>query len=194
MKKPLPEINALTRKHTGIVRRITADIHLSQTFDPNNPPDPLPPKHPVVALWDTGATGSVLTQATIAVLGLVQTGVTTVTHAGGSVPNSPTYLANFYLPNAVEIAGVIVSQCHNIAGNFGAIIGMDIITLGDFAITNYDGKTWLSFRTPSSKAIDYVHEFNQSMKASIGRNEPCFCGKKVNHKPVKFKHCHGKGL
>jgi hypothetical protein len=45
-----------------------------------------------------------------------------------------------------------------IAGNFGAIIGMDIIRRGDFAITNANGKTKMSFRMPSLKAIDFVEE------------------------------------
>lgn len=29
-------------------------------------------------------------------------------------------------------------------------------------------------------------------KNKIGRNDPCFCGKKINGKPIKYKKCHGK--
>ena len=35
---------------------------------------------------------------------------------------------------------------------------MDVIGYGDFAITNLDGRTWTSFRTPSPVHIDYVHD------------------------------------
>lgn len=38
------------------------------------------------------------------------------------------------------------------------LIGMDIITLGDFAVTNYEGVTKLSFRVPSQRHIDFVEE------------------------------------
>ena len=43
--------------------------------------------------------------------------------------------------------------------SFDVIIGMDIITHGDFSITNVSGTKWLSFRIPSSRElIDYVVE------------------------------------
>lgn len=83
-----------------------------------------------------------------------------------------------------------------IAGNTDILIGMDIITLGDFAITNVGGKTVFSFRTPSTKMIDYVEEINKSMSSKslerslskkVGRNDPCPCGS-----GKKYKHCHGK--
>ena len=64
---------------------------------------------------------------------------------------------------------------------------MDVITLGDFSITNVDGHTWVSFRTPAQKAIDYVVEWKNAVAASVGRNDPCYCGS-----GQKFKKCHGK--
>lgn len=36
------------------------------------------------------------------------------------------------------------------------LIGMDIITTGDFSITNYNEHTTMSFRTPSIQTIDFV--------------------------------------
>ena len=38
------------------------------------------------------------------------------------------------------------------------LIGMDVIKYGDFSITNTNGKTTFSFRTPSIKEIDYLKE------------------------------------
>jgi hypothetical protein len=43
-----------------------------------------------------------------------------------------------------------------LAGGIEALIGMDIITLGDFSITNHKGVTCMSFRIPSGHEIDYV--------------------------------------
>ena len=66
------------------------------------------------------------------------------------------------------------------------LIGMDVICLGDFSITNVGGQTWMSFRTPSCVAIDYVVEANKLAFAGTNRNAPCPCksGK-------KYKKCHG---
>lgn len=35
------------------------------------------------------------------------------------------------------------------------LIGMDIISNGDFAISNYEGRTQFSFRIPSQEHIEY---------------------------------------
>ncbi len=59
--------------------------------------------------------------------------------------------------------GIQVQHIENVmiaSGKLGQgmdiLIGMDIITLGDFAITNYNNKTVFSFRFPSSEVIDFV--------------------------------------
>lgn len=58
-----------------------------------------------------------------------------------------TYLVNLFLPNNVVVGAVPVSE----GGIAGAdiLIGMDIITMGDFAITNFDGQSGWTFRMPS---------------------------------------------
>jgi predicted aspartyl protease len=117
---------------------------------------------PKKALWDTGATGSVITAATAKELKLTAVGSATVNHVDGQSKTS-TYLVNLFLPNRVAFPGVLVSECKD--SDFGVIIGMDIITQGDFAITNLDSKTWLSFRIPSTQAIDYVADFKLQQKA-----------------------------
>ena len=42
------------------------------------------------------------------------------------------------------------------------LIGMDIISKGDFAISNYNGKTQFSFRLPSQQDVDYKSEYNNN--------------------------------
>jgi len=42
------------------------------------------------------------------------------------------------------------------------LIGMDIINLGDFAITNAIGKTTFSFRIPSVQEIDFVPDAQEN--------------------------------
>lgn len=191
MKNPAPVFRAFTIIYNGIADRIITQVKISQAFEPSRPPTPLPFHCETQALWDTGATRSVITRATKDALGLVPVGATMVNHAGGS-SQANTYLVNFVLPNNVGVVGVLVSECPDIAGSFGAIIGMDIITKGDISITNVHRQTWMTFRTPSIDTIDYVAEANKIKFASVGRNDPCPCGKKDSSgRRIKFKKCCG---
>lgn len=115
------------------------------------------------ALWDTGATNCVITQRIVDALGLLPITHTQVHDASGMRP-SLVYAVTLILPNMrVDISfatlGIIISA--------DMLIGMDVINLGDFAITNKNNNTIFSFRMPSQKHIDYVEEFNKEavMKA-----------------------------
>lgn len=124
------------------------------------------------AIWDTGATSTVITQKVANELGLVPTGFATSHHAGGT-SRVPTYLVNVYLPNGINIPGVRVIQA-TLSEDTEILIGMDIISHGDFSFTNFEGKSCFSFRIPSKKRIDYVEEDKKAkqkpswMKSSRG--------------------------
>lgn len=156
-----PDFRAFTIKFNGLARQIVTPIWISLPFDPKEYQYKEPPYKPIekTALWDTGATKSVLTSKTIKELGLIPVGNTEISHIGGSSVSN-TFLVNFLLPNGVGIAGVLVSECAD--SNFDAIIGMDIICKGDFAITNTNKETCMSFRIPSIQSIDYVLEHQNS--------------------------------
>ena len=81
--------------------------------------------------------------------------------------------------------GVLATEFTAAHGNFNVLIGMDVICVVDFSITNVSGTTWMSFRTPSIDVIDYVVEANKIKFANVGRNDPCPCGS-----GKKFKKCH----
>ena len=87
---------------------------------------------------------------------------------------------------------VVVTECEELSSNkdIGMLIGMDIITTGDFSITNYNEHTTMSFRTPSIQTIDFVRGMKEGVnvvKDKIpGRNDPCPCGS-----GKKYKHCCG---
>lgn len=181
----LQSFQAFTIKANGRLDRIITDIAVLPAFDPKSPPVPDPSRVATKALWDTGATKSVISSELVKALGLTPAGVTKVSHAGG-ISTSSTYVVNFELPHRVLVAGILATEFPGGANRFGAIVGMDVICHGDFAITNVSGKTWFSFRTPSCEAIDYVVEANRLTYAGVGRNDPCPCGS-----GKKFKKCHG---
>ncbi|MFY9610662.1 MAG: SEC-C metal-binding domain-containing protein [Blastocatellia bacterium] len=192
-------ILAFTTTFPGLTDRIITEVKLTQAFDPNTPPNPIPALIATAALWDTGATRSVITPSIAADLKLVPTGTVMMNSAHGS-KQCNTYLVNLYLPNGAAIYGVPVSECTDTA-HFGAIIGMDIIAMGDFSITNVNRKTIVSFRIPSIATVDYVADVKK-LKAEqerlenakpirnkgprVGRNDPCPCGS-----GKKYKKCCG---
>jgi hypothetical protein len=183
-KKQRQDFQAFTITFTGRANRVVTDLRISEAFDPANPPNPLPDFVSTKALWDTGATGSMISAGLAKSLKLAPTGITNINHAGGQ-GQSPTYIVNFMLPNHVGAAGVQVSQFPIPAG-FDAIVGMDIIGMGDLALTNAGGKTVMSFRMPSIATIDYVKDARQIVASIAQRNDPCPCGS-----GKKYKKCHG---
>ncbi|HEC64491.1 MAG TPA: hypothetical protein ENI23_04280 [bacterium] len=114
-----------------------------------------------------------------------------VYHAGGKT-FCETYLVNIFLRNNVGISGIRVTK-GNLGTNADVLIGMDIITQGDFAITNLNGRTVFSFRIPSIECIDFLKQKPSTLPSSIveipnvGRNAPCPCGS-----GKKYKNCHGR--
>lgn len=69
-----------------------------------------------------------------------------------------SYFINITLNNNNITLDVVVTECEELSSNkdIGMLIGMDIITTGDFSITNYNEHTTMSFRTPSIQTIDFV--------------------------------------
>ena len=128
---------------------------VSQAWEPSFL-EPQPTMLPFIAIWDTGATNSAVTQDVIDACGLVATGLTTVHHVDGST-DTETYLVNIGLPNKVAFVGVRVTKC-KLPGDAKVLIGMDIISQGDFAVTNFGGTTKFSFRVPSGAHIDFVRD------------------------------------
>jgi hypothetical protein len=72
---------------------------------------------------------------------------------------SNKYIIDIYLPNQLRVVDVLVTECPGLVDD--VIIGMDIITSGDFAITHHDGKTTFSYQFPSTHHIDFVEEINK---------------------------------
>ena len=123
---------------------------------------PEPIKRPYTAIWDTGATNSVITRKVVQELNLQPSGRAPCSVVGAAdqltTHDADTFLVDIYLPNNVRITGLRVSEMS--VGGGEVLLGMDIIAHGDFAVTNYNGQTWWTFRVPSSEPIDFVKEIN----------------------------------
>lgn len=107
------------------------------------------------ALWDTGATCTAVSDSVVKELGLVSYGKQQIkTPSGEKIVDQ--YLVNLALPNDVLVPNVVA--CGSEIGNQGIdlLIGMNIIKLGDFAVSNFCGRTQFTFRMPSSRDADYI--------------------------------------
>jgi predicted aspartyl protease len=150
----------------GLLRELKSTCFVTAAFDPKSigPNDPKPIYSQFNAIWDTGATGTVITQKVVDACGLKAVSVTRVVGAYGGEVTRPVFLVNMGLPNQVGVHSVEVSLGE--MANADVLIGMNIITLGDFAITNQRGVTVFSFRIPSKHTIDYVANWNAQRAAA----------------------------
>lgn len=167
---PLPTSSSFTikAKPLGLLGVLKTQCHVSGVILAPAPGIAAPPPQPFVAIWDTGAQCSVITAAVAVACGLAPTGVTNVIGVHGGAKQCFTYLVNIRLLNGVEVRDVRVAEGQLLGGVHGdVLIGMDIITLGDFSITNKGGNTWFSFRTPSQLSTDYVADHNAAVQRAL---------------------------
>lgn len=152
----VPTFQAFTNTYVGISSVLTSEIGLSLPFQTKIA---ILPSHNIKAIWDTGASCSAITKKAADILRLIPVSKTIVNTANGSIERN-VYYVNIHLPNRVTIQYLKVTECSDLIGDFDMLVGMDVITIGDLAITNHSGQTTMSFRTPSIKKIDFVKQAN----------------------------------
>lgn len=158
------------RSSGGTLRVLQTACSVSEAFDPKTASQPYPQFHDFQAIWDTGATNSVITQRVVDTVHLQPIGMTLV-QGVHSKEMSEVYLVNVRLLNGVGVPHVRVTK-GILANGVDVLIGMDIITIGDFAITNHGGVTVFSFCAPSHRCLDFVQEHQDAQK----QNRPGFRG------------------
>jgi SEC-C motif/Aspartyl protease len=179
--------HCFTVTYTGISPILFTPVKVGAAFDPHTP---TPQLHDYTGIWDTGATATAITQKVIDDCALKPIGMTKVHGADGE------FITEVYFVSILLLNGVGFRTLRVTKGKLGPgadlLIGMDIITAGDFAVTNYNGKTVLSFRIPSSEFIDFSGKAAvpstvlPTKLPGVGRNDPCPCGS-----GKKYKKCHG---
>lgn len=122
---------------------------------------------PVTAIWDTGSMMTSISSRVIKKLSLVKTGEITVqTPIGRGIKN--TYIVDVLLSGGIHIKDLRVSESDFGNKNADMLIGMDIITRGDFIITNYNNRSVFSFRIPSEGHVDY---FEENIKTELKKSK-----------------------
>lgn len=165
----------------GLLFSCISEVGVAQAFNPADYADPKSyPKHTTyIALWDTGASHTAITERVINDLSLPTIGMVDQCSASG-VNRTTTHLINMGLPNGVGFAMLAVAKAKLV--NIDVLIGMDVITKGDLAITNYKGQTVLSYRHPSLDRIDFTKYPYPRYEQAPGKNAKCPCGSGNSYK------------
>lgn len=107
-----------------------------------------------LAQWDTGATNTCISEEIAKKYNLKP-----VSYAQSKTPSgkltSPIYFIDIVLNNEVVFTNWTVMGSKIGEQGIDILIGMDVISKGDFAISNYNGTTQFSFRIPSQEHVDY---------------------------------------
>ena len=140
------------------------------------------------ASWDTGSSRTHITPKIVDQLGLQESGITDLVGANGKSEKTSTFIVDVWLPNGFCIFDENAVLANLASSDYDVLIGMDIINLGDLAISNFNEKTVFSFRIPSVESTDFMTtNNNQNHRPRISgshRNQPCPCGS-----GKKSKHC-----
>lgn len=147
------------------------------------------------AVWDTGATMTSVSSEVVKQCGLKAHSMT-VSHTANGICPTPVYKINIALINGVSFKNLSVTES-KLPPPTHVLIGMDIISQGDFAVTNKNNKTIFSYQYPSDAEIDFVQKQTEQNERALKNqtilfiktegNKLCHCGSKK-----KFRYCHGK--
>lgn len=197
MSPELIEGRVFTTYCPGIARVLENEVVICAAHDPDNPPADLK-QCEFLAIWDTGATNTVISSRVARECGLHPIGMTQVAGVHG-VEHCKTHLVNVILRNNVGVSAVQVTEVDALSGKADVLIGMDLISLGDFAVSTYQDRTVFTFRTPSAGHINFIPPSQRPRLPAVpgvmslafagkkvGRNDQCPCGS-----GRKFKRCCG---
>jgi hypothetical protein len=149
------KVEAFTVDYPDLVNCIETTCGICKSFNPDQEGMEIRHVLKFKALWDTGATGCVISSKVVRYLKLIPIGKAKVFHANGdSIVN--VYSVDIVLSDELSFDGLIVTE--GVLPDIDVLIGMDIISQGDFAITASQQKTKFSFQVPSTHDTDYVKE------------------------------------
>lgn len=138
----------------GLSHEIRTSVGIGFSFDASTTPIPAPLSTKLTAVWDTGAYSSVIADKIAQKFNFKPVGAKEIHGVTGKEPTS-VYLVSIHLPNQAVLEEVEVMSCSCDIG-CDILIGMDVITQGDFTINNHQGRTTFTFRMPSIERHDYT--------------------------------------
>lgn len=142
------------------------------------------------AIWDTGASTTIISREVAECLKLDVIGTMPVNTIGGKQAYQRSKI-DIYLPTKqiIHFLDVIVGEL----SNCDILIGMDLITLGDFALSTTKGRTTFYFETPSRGIEGYtVTETKETPKWVQWLTRKLSTSASITRQGIPTKNIHGK--
>lgn len=105
-----------------------------------------------LAIWDSSATSSIITRNIIDKLKLQPIGVCQVAGIHGT-EYEYTYYVDLMVPGKMTFKTLEVTEGE--LEDVEVLIGMDVISQGDFCISNGNNETVVAFRSPAGQPIKF---------------------------------------
>lgn len=144
--------SAFTTKYQGIVRELRNDVSIISKYTDSS--KNAPPKN-WRGLWDTGASITCVHRRVRDYMHLTPMGTSEISTANGVI-EVDTHIVDIVLPNRVIVKDLLITSAE-IGDDVDVLLGMDIICLGGFSVTNLK-ETYHSLIIPSGNHIDYVQK------------------------------------
>lgn len=144
-------VGMFTIRHKKLVRQVLTPVRVVNPVTME--------EEETLALWDTGSTSTCISNTIAYKLRMRKKAemISLGVHGDNLVG---VYSAEIKIGKNISIP-IDVTNFGNMSNEIGVIIGMDIITMGDFALSNADGHTVMTFRIPSQGEINFVQEYNE---------------------------------
>lgn len=111
------------------------------------------------AVWDTGATSTCISPTLAKELKLQPIGQTKVLSASNETDGANIYRVDIIICDGIRLSNVAVCEMPIHYQKIGLLIGMDIISAGDFSVSGFGDKTTFTFRMPSLSETKFTsHE------------------------------------
>ena len=109
----------------------------------------------VASLWDTGAATTCISKNVVKTLNLTSDEEVYIDTPSGR-SKTKIYEIDIILPNEVYLKNIKVYETTIGDQGFDLLIGMDIISKGDFCVSGVNGVITASFRYPAQGVTDYM--------------------------------------
>ena len=148
----MDKIRILTYSSNNIMNQLASSVYVGKEEDD------LIDKNRFICIWDTGASVSCVTSNIVERYNLTSIGKSDF-FTGGHCKSKSTDVYSIDLMFRDDFVfnnlRVLKIEKHDV---FDIIIGMDIISQGDFAVSNLNGSTSFSFRIPSMGTANFLNE------------------------------------
>jgi hypothetical protein len=158
----MPEYYAFSHHYPKLARSLATEVRVCKQYS-GNPEESIT----IRAIWDTGATSTVISPDAAKKIDLVSIDKLGV-YGVNSYTEVDVSIASIILPNSIVLRNKRITVCR-LPPAVDMLIGMDIIGMGDLFICNTGNRTLFSYAVPPLPCkidlVDKAEELNKKNRA-----------------------------